>query len=250
MRLPFSTSPGPVKPRRQVPTVVAIGDGRRDLAPNGVLGVQEQGLDRRRARPDQAVTGPREFEFRVSFGEIEARQVGDGLFVRPDVRAVVVVRVDGHSDADGFGELPLALGVVVSGALGDLDHDVAAARRRELVEHGIDHAHLVPLQEGRITDDGRIRAALPTIAMADVAADIIALRSVRVDLDRAMRNGGFDQQFVDHIAAKEQDLRPVWTQLLERVQALAEVAHVMDSAAVELRLIDEYEKAAVADSKN
>ncbi|HNP57539.1 MAG TPA: hypothetical protein PK331_09160 [Gordonia sp. (in: high G+C Gram-positive bacteria)] len=85
--------------------------------------------------------------------------------------------------------------------------------------------------------------------VADVAADIIALRSVRVDLDRAMRNGGFDQQFVDHIAAKEQDLRPVWTQLLERVQALAEVAHVMDSAAVELRLIDEYDRATTIDDR-
>ena len=44
--------------------------------------------------------------------------------------------------------------------------------------------------------------------VADVAADIIALRSVRVDLDRAMRNGGFDQQFVDHIAAKRAGLAP------------------------------------------
>lgn len=41
----------------------------------------------------------------------------------------------------------------------------------------------------------------------------------------------------------------MWTQLLERVQALAEVAHVMDSAAVELRLIDEYDRATTIDDR-
>ncbi|GED96433.1 hypothetical protein [Gordonia crocea] len=85
--------------------------------------------------------------------------------------------------------------------------------------------------------------------VAEIAADIVALRSVRVDLDRAMRNGAFDQAFVDHIAAKEHELRPVWSQLIGRVQALAEVAHVMDSAAVELRLLNEYDRATSIDDR-
>ncbi len=85
--------------------------------------------------------------------------------------------------------------------------------------------------------------------LAEIAADVVALRSVRVDLDRSLRNGGFDQAFADHIAAKEHELRPVWTQLIGRVQALAEVAHVMDSAAVELRLLDEYNRATTIDDR-
>ncbi|MFT3898768.1 MAG: hypothetical protein QM728_00765 [Gordonia sp. (in: high G+C Gram-positive bacteria)] len=85
--------------------------------------------------------------------------------------------------------------------------------------------------------------------LAEISADVIALRSVRVDLDRAMRNGGFDQAFVDHIAAKEQELRPVWTQLIDRVKALADVAHVMESAGVELRLLDEYNRATSIDDR-
>ncbi|GAB08349.1 hypothetical protein GOARA_008_00490 [Gordonia araii NBRC 100433] len=85
--------------------------------------------------------------------------------------------------------------------------------------------------------------------LAEIAADVVALRSVRVDLDRAMRNGGFDPAFVEHISAKEQELRPVWIQLIERVQALAEVSHVMDSATVELRLLDEYDRASTIDDR-
>ena len=85
--------------------------------------------------------------------------------------------------------------------------------------------------------------------LAEIAADIVALRAVRVDLDRALRNGGFDQAFVDHIAAKEHELRPVWSQLIGRVQALAQVAHVMDSAAVELRLLNEYDRATTIDDR-
>lgn len=85
--------------------------------------------------------------------------------------------------------------------------------------------------------------------LAEIAADVIALRSVRVDLDRAIANGGFDQSFTEHIAAKEAALRPVWRQLIDRVQALTDVAHVVESAAVELRLLDEYHHAAAIDDR-
>lgn len=85
--------------------------------------------------------------------------------------------------------------------------------------------------------------------LAEIAADVVALRSVRVDLDRALRNGGFDASFADHIKAKEAALRPVWTQLIDRVQALTEVAHVVESAAVELQLLAEYNQASAIDDR-
>lgn len=85
--------------------------------------------------------------------------------------------------------------------------------------------------------------------VAEIAADVIALRSVRVDLDRAIANGGFDNSFAAHIAAKESALRPVWTQLIDRVQALTDVAHVVESAAVELRLLAEYDHATAIDAR-
>ena len=44
-------------------------------------------------------------------------------------------------------------------------------------------------------------------------------------------------------------MRPVWTELIERVQALAEVAHVVESAAVELRILAEYNKALTIDDR-
>ncbi|MFW0789669.1 hypothetical protein [Gordonia sp. CPCC 205333] len=85
--------------------------------------------------------------------------------------------------------------------------------------------------------------------LAEIAADVISLRSVRVDLDRALSNGGFDRSFAEHINVKEAALRPVWSQLIDRVQALTEVAHVVESAAVELQLLAEYNHAASIDDR-
>lgn len=85
--------------------------------------------------------------------------------------------------------------------------------------------------------------------LAEIAADVIALRAVRIDLDRARRNGGFDRAFADQIEQRETVLRPVWSELIDRVQALAEVAHVVESAAVELRILAEYDKAATIDDR-
>ncbi|GAB2638385.1 hypothetical protein GCM10027169_02920 [Gordonia jinhuaensis] len=85
--------------------------------------------------------------------------------------------------------------------------------------------------------------------VADIAADVIALRSVRVDLERSRRNAGFDESFRAHIDSREQSLRPVWAQLIERVRALAGIAEVMESAAVELRLLDEFAHTATIDER-
>ncbi len=85
--------------------------------------------------------------------------------------------------------------------------------------------------------------------LAEIAADVIALRAVRLDLDRAKANGGFDRSFAEHIDRREATLRPVWTELIDRVQALGEVAAVVESAAVELRVLTEYNRASTIDDR-
>ncbi|MGW5520756.1 hypothetical protein [Gordonia sp. NPDC003950] len=85
--------------------------------------------------------------------------------------------------------------------------------------------------------------------LVEIAADIIALRAVRVELDRAKRSGGFDAAFAEQLDRRETTLRPVWTELIGRVQALSEVAHVVESAAVELRILAEYDRAATLDDR-
>jgi hypothetical protein len=85
--------------------------------------------------------------------------------------------------------------------------------------------------------------------LAEISSDVIALRAVRIDLDRAKRRGGFDKDFAQQIDKREEALRPVWSELIDRVQALGEVAHVVESAAVELRILDEYNRAATIDDR-
>ncbi|MEE4023879.1 hypothetical protein V1Y59_12400 [Gordonia sp. PKS22-38] len=85
--------------------------------------------------------------------------------------------------------------------------------------------------------------------LAEIAADVIALRAVRIDLDRAKRNGGFDRSFAEHIDQREKTLRPVWTELIDRVQALGDVASVVESAAIELRVLAEYNRTTTIDDR-
>lgn len=85
--------------------------------------------------------------------------------------------------------------------------------------------------------------------LAEIAADVIAVRQVRIDLDRAKRNGGFDPTFAEQIDRRETTLRPVWSELIDRVQALGEVAAVVESAAVELRVLAEYNRATTIDDR-
>ncbi len=85
--------------------------------------------------------------------------------------------------------------------------------------------------------------------LAEIAADVIGLRAVRIDLDRAKRNGGFDRTFAAQIDQRETTLRPVWSELIDRVQALGEVAHVVESANVELQVLAEYNKAMTLDDR-
>ena len=85
--------------------------------------------------------------------------------------------------------------------------------------------------------------------LAEIAADVVALRSLRLELDRARAAGGFDQSFADHLDQREAALRPVWSQLLDRVQALTEIAKTVESAAVELRVLEEYDRASTLDAR-
>ncbi len=85
--------------------------------------------------------------------------------------------------------------------------------------------------------------------LADVAADVITLRTIRVDLENSRRAADFDADLSDHIASREGSLRPVWNELVERVAALAAVAEVVESAAVELRVIAEFAHTATIDDR-
>ncbi|MFW0797062.1 hypothetical protein AAFP30_24870 [Gordonia sp. CPCC 205515] len=85
--------------------------------------------------------------------------------------------------------------------------------------------------------------------LAEVSADVIALRAVRIDLDRAKRNGGFDPGLAEQIDRRETTLRPVWSELIDRVQALGEVAAVVESAAIELRVLAEYNRTTTIDGR-
>ncbi|WP_443089071.1 hypothetical protein [Williamsia sp. Leaf354] len=85
--------------------------------------------------------------------------------------------------------------------------------------------------------------------LADIAADVIALRTIRIDLDASRRAAGFDADFTSHIDGREGALRPVWGELVERVAALASVAEVVESAAVELRVLAEFAHTATIDDR-
>lgn len=85
--------------------------------------------------------------------------------------------------------------------------------------------------------------------LAEIAADVVALRGLRIDLDRARASSGYDEGFSAHLDQREAALRPVWTQLLERVLAVIEIAQTVESAAVELRILDEYDRASTLDSR-
>ncbi|MFT4086648.1 MAG: hypothetical protein QM658_05750 [Gordonia sp. (in: high G+C Gram-positive bacteria)] len=85
--------------------------------------------------------------------------------------------------------------------------------------------------------------------LSEIASDIIALRTLRIDLDAARARGGWDSAFAEHVDSREAALRPVWTELLERVAALAEITATVDSAAVELRLLDEFDRTVTIDER-
>ncbi|MGO3328379.1 hypothetical protein [Gordonia sp. (in: high G+C Gram-positive bacteria)] len=85
--------------------------------------------------------------------------------------------------------------------------------------------------------------------LAEIASDVIALRALRVDLDQAKNNGGFDAGFIAHIQARESALRPVWSELIDRVLAFSEIAATVESAATELRLLDEFDRASTIDER-
>jgi hypothetical protein len=85
--------------------------------------------------------------------------------------------------------------------------------------------------------------------LAEIAADVIALRAIRVDLDSSRRAAGFDDDLDGHISRREHSLRPVWRELVDRVAALATVAEVVESAAAELRVLEEYAHTATIDDR-
>ncbi|GAA2058401.1 hypothetical protein [Williamsia deligens] len=85
--------------------------------------------------------------------------------------------------------------------------------------------------------------------LADVAADVVALRTIRVDLESSRRAAGGDAELLGHIAQREESLRPVWRELVDRVAALATVAEVVESAATELRVLEEFAHTTTIDDR-
>ena len=85
--------------------------------------------------------------------------------------------------------------------------------------------------------------------LADIAADVVALRSLRIDLDNARARGAADAGFVAHLDSREAELRPVWSELIRRVHALIGICETVESLAGELRILDEFDRAASIDSR-
>ena len=102
------------------------------------------------------------------------------------------------------------------------------------------HSEHFTLQRGQVDLEAEL---------AEIAADVIALRAIRVDLGSARRAAGFDDDLDGHIVRREESLRPVWRELVDRVSALATVAEVVESAAAELRVLEEYAHTATIDDR-
>jgi hypothetical protein len=85
--------------------------------------------------------------------------------------------------------------------------------------------------------------------LAEIAADVINLRTVRIELDRVRVVAASDQRLRDQLRSREAELRPVWSQLIARVAALTEVADAVAAAAHELQILDQVNYAGTIDTR-
>lgn len=85
--------------------------------------------------------------------------------------------------------------------------------------------------------------------LAEIAADVINLRTVRIELDRVRAVADSDQRLSDQLRSREAELRPVWSQLIERVAALWDVADAVAAAAQELQVLDQVNYAETIDHR-
>lgn len=85
--------------------------------------------------------------------------------------------------------------------------------------------------------------------LAEIAADVVNLRTVRIELDRVRAVADSDPRLSDQLRSREAELRPVWSQLIERAAALWDVADAVAAAAQELRVLDQVNYAGTIDHK-
>lgn len=85
--------------------------------------------------------------------------------------------------------------------------------------------------------------------LAEIAADVVSLRTVRIELDQVRAVADSDQRLADQLRSREAELRPVWVQLIERVAALWEVADAVAAAAQELQVLDQVNYAGTIDHR-
>jgi hypothetical protein len=85
--------------------------------------------------------------------------------------------------------------------------------------------------------------------LAEIATDVINLRTVRIELDRVRVVAESDQRLREQLRSREAELRPVWSQLIARVAALTEVADAVAAAAHELQVLDQVNYAGTIDHR-
>ncbi|ORM37916.1 hypothetical protein [Williamsia sp. 1135] len=83
--------------------------------------------------------------------------------------------------------------------------------------------------------------------LAEIAADVINLRTVRIELDRVRIVADSDARLAEQLRSREAELRPVWSQLIDRVGALWDVADAVAAAAQELQILDQVNYAGTID---
>ncbi|CAM3201137.1 hypothetical protein DFJ75_4527 [Williamsia muralis] len=85
--------------------------------------------------------------------------------------------------------------------------------------------------------------------LAEISADVINLRTVRIELDRVRVVAASDERLGEQLRSREAELRPVWSQLIARVAALADVADAVAAAAHELRILEQVNYAGTIDHR-
>ncbi|MDT2008906.1 hypothetical protein FXW78_41100 [Rhodococcus opacus] len=84
--------------------------------------------------------------------------------------------------------------------------------------------------------------------LTQIAVDTVALRGIRLELDEALRvthSGSGRQQ----IEARQNAVKPVWDQLVDRVAALARIGDLLSRAEVQLRSVLAVNRAMSLDSR-
>ncbi|KAF0964462.1 hypothetical protein [Rhodococcus sp. T7] len=84
--------------------------------------------------------------------------------------------------------------------------------------------------------------------LTQIAIDTVALRGIRIELDEALRathSDGARRQ----IEARQNALKPVWDQLVDRVAALARIGDLLSRAEVQLRSVLAVNRAMSLDSR-